>query len=119
MSNNPMPTFETEAVILQLEKEDNKAKCKLKPAAGTSFVEIGATKYVVGRNKLAGPTEPVDAKLWPLDKTGITDKAFNLGDTLEQWALTAWQAQRKVRLLIECDKDMKDGPCTITKITLL
>ena len=124
MSKTKTAAYETEAVILELEKEQKRAKCKLKPVAGTTFVEIDGTKYLVARQSpVTSPPVAIDAKLWPLDPAGLTQpfdlgespnqaKSLEQGESLQHWALAAWQAQRKVRVSI-------DVANVITKITLL
>ena len=114
--------FETEAVIIEITKDESRATCRLKPVAEGTAIEIDGTKYLVGRQSPVTSESPdaIDAKLWPLDPAGLTKEAFELGESpndkpgasLAHWALAAWQAQRKVRIAIDVANN-------ITKITLL
>ena len=117
-----MTKYKTEAVLLQMAKEEKDeseagttVKCQLKPVAGGTAIEIDGSKYLVGcvENGAAGTADPpadCGAWLWELNSAGVTKTEFEFADGLEQWALAAWQARRKVRLVADGNK--------ITKITL-
>ena len=121
--------YETDAVMLEImkEKNKNKSKCRLRPVAGGTATVIDGIKYLIGgkkskgkknRSKKAGsaPPRPISAKLWPLNSAGMTETEFSLKKRLARWALSAWESQRKVRLVVACEKNKKNR---ITKITLL
>ena len=118
--------FETEAVMLEIAKEGSKAMCRLRPIAGGTAIKIDGTEYMVGRlekdEKKNGDSEtvtsplPIAAWLWPLNKSGTTETKFDLDKNLHEWGLAAWQAQRKVSLVVDV-QDKKNN--RITKIILL
>lgn len=111
--------FEIEAVMVEVSNDGSQVKCRLKPTAGGSAVEVGGTRYLVGRKEIAPKTSaaskptPIAAKLWPLNTSGATETEFDLGTGLDQWARAAWEAQRKVRLIFD------DAKASINKISLL
>lgn len=108
-----MGKYKSEAVISEMtKKKGNRARCRLRPAAGGSAIEIGGIKCLVAR-KASVPGSPVQIKamLWRLNKAGATKAKFILADGLQPWALAAWQGQRKARLVLKGKN--------ITKITLL
>lgn len=108
-----MGKYKSEAVISEMTKrKGNRARCRLRPAAGGSAIEIGGIKYLVARKaSVPGSGGPIKGILWRLNKAGATRAEFILTDGLQPWALAAWQGQRKVRLVLKGK--------SITKIRLL
>lgn len=118
---NMTKKYKTEAVMLEIAKKKKRkkgstAKCRLRPVAGGTAIEIGENKYLVGHQETGVKKARIAARLWRLNKAGTTEITFDLDKKLHEWALAAWQAQRKVSLVVDV-QDKKNN--RITKITVL
>jgi hypothetical protein len=116
--------YETEAVMLEMAKKKKKgstAKCRLKPVAGGTAIEIDGRKYLVGRQEQETGKKKarIAARLWSLNTAGTTKTKFDLDKKRHKWALAAWQAQRKLRLVVDVRNKKNKKNNRITKITLL
>jgi hypothetical protein len=119
--------YETEAVFLQITNDEkNGVTCQLKPFAGGTAIKIDGKEYLVGRFEADGRNNadnetvtspiPIAACLWQLNKSGTTETKFILDKKLHEWSLAAWQAQRKVSLVVDVQDEKNNR---ITQITLL